>query len=76
MVLDISIRGAKVMTAAAMNPGDHLAVTLRVPDQMTAVQLDAIVRWMKDQLLGLEFVSVPLTTESRLKKFLARSTNA
>jgi hypothetical protein len=76
VVLDISIRGAKVMSAAAMSPGDRLAVTLRVPDQMTAVQLDAVVRWIKDQLLGLEFISVPLSTESRLKKFLARSTDA
>jgi len=42
---------------------------------MTAVQLDAVVRWIKDQLLGLEFISVPLSTESRLKKFLARSTD-
>lgn len=73
VVLDVSLKGAKVMSTAAMNPGDHLAVSLRVPDQMTAMQLDATVRWINDQLIGLEFLSMPLSVETRLKKFLARS---
>ncbi|HTL60397.1 MAG TPA: PilZ domain-containing protein [Nitrospira sp.] len=73
VVLDVSLRGAKVMSTAAMTPGDHLAVSLRMPDQVTAIQLDATVRWINDQLIGLEFVSMPLSVESRLKKFLARS---
>ena len=72
VVLDVSLRGAKVMSTAAMNPGDHLAISLRVPDQMTAMQLDATVRWINDQLIGIEFVSMPLSVETRLKKFLAR----
>lgn len=73
VVLDVSLRGAKVMSTAAMNPGDHLAVSFRMPDQVTAMQLDATVRWINDQLIGLEFLSIPLSVESRLKKFLARS---
>ena len=73
VVLDVSLRGAKVMSTAAMNPGDHLAVSLRMPDQGTAMQLDATVRWINDQLMGLEFLSMPLPVETRLKKFLARS---
>lgn len=73
VVLDVSLKGARVMSTAAMNPGDHLAVSLRLPDQMTAMQLDATVRWINDQLIGLEFLSMPLSVETRLKKFLARS---
>jgi PilZ domain len=73
VVVDISLKGAKVMSTAAMNPGDHLAVSFRMPDQATAMQLDAIVRWINDQLIGLEFVSIPVSAETRLKKFLARS---
>ena len=73
VVLDVSLRGAKVMSTAAMNPGDHLAVSFRMPDQVTAMQVDAIVRWINDQLFGLEFISIPLSVETRLKKFLARS---
>ena len=72
VVLDVSLRGAKIMSTAAMNPGDHLAVSLRMPDQMAAMQLDATVRWINDQLIGLEFLSMPLSVETRLKKFLAR----
>ena len=76
VVLDVSLRGAKVMSIAAMKPGDHLAVSLRIPDQLTAMQLDATVRWGNDQLFGLEFLSVSLAAESRLKKFLARAPSA
>jgi len=73
VVLDVSLGGAKVMSTAVMNPGDHLAVSFRMPDHVTALQLDARVRWIKDQLFGLEFLSIPLSVETRLKKFLARS---
>jgi hypothetical protein len=73
VVVDLSLNGAKVMSTAAMNPGDHLAVSFRIPDQGAAMQLDAIVRWISDQLIGLEFVSIPLSAETRLKKFFARS---
>jgi hypothetical protein len=76
VVLDVSLRGAKVMSAAAMKPGDHLAVSLRIPDQVTAMQLDATVRWGNDQLFGLEFTAVSLLAESRLKKFLSRAARA
>jgi hypothetical protein len=76
VVLDVSLRGAKVMSTAAMTPGDLLAVSFRMPDQVTAMQLDATVRWINDQLIGLEFSSIPLSVETRLKKFLARSFNS
>jgi hypothetical protein len=76
VVLDVSLRGAKVMSTAAMTPGDLLAVSFRMPDQVTAMQLDATVRWINDQLIGLEFSSMPLSVETRLKKFLARSFNS
>jgi len=73
VVLAVSLRGAKDMSTAVMKPGDHLAVSFRMPDHVTALQLDATVRWIKDQLFGLEFVSMPFLVETRLKKFLARS---
>ncbi|HET9313254.1 MAG TPA: PilZ domain-containing protein [Nitrospira sp.] len=75
VVVDVSLKGAKVMSTAAMSPGDHLAVSFRMPDQVTAMQLDAIVRWINDQLIGLEFVSMTISAETRLKKFLARSSH-
>ena len=60
------------MSMTAMRPGDHLALSLRIPDQVTAMQVDAMVRWGNDQLFGLEFVSISQSAESRLKKFLTR----
>src|SRR6476659_5821218 len=63
VVLDVSLRGAKVMSTAVMKPGDNLAVSFRMPDHVTALQLDARVRWIKDQLFGLEFLSIPLPVE-------------
>ena len=44
VVLDVSLKGAKVMSTAAMTPGDHLAVSFRLPDQM-AMQFDATVKY-------------------------------
>lgn len=75
VVLDVSLGGVKVMSAAAMKPGDHLAVSFRIPDQVPVLQLDATVKWANEQLFGLEFLSVPLSAEARLKKFLSRSTH-
>jgi len=72
VVLDLSLTGAKVMSTAAMTPGDHLAVSFRMPDQVATMQVDATVRWINDQLMGLEFLSMPVAVEARLKKFLAR----
>ena len=73
VVLDVSLKGAKVMSTAAMTAGDHLAVSFRMPDQGTALQLDATVKWINDQLFGLEFIQMPVSVETRLKKFIARS---
>ena len=73
VVLDVSLKGAKIMSTAVMKPGDHLAVSFRIPDQVAAMQLDATVRWISDQLFGLEFIAMPFSVETRLKKFLARS---
>ena len=66
VVLDVSLRGAKVMSTAAMTPGDHLAVSFRMPDQVMAMQLDATVKWISDQLIGLEFSSMPLSVETQI----------
>lgn len=73
VVLDVSLSGVKVMSPAAIRPGDHLAMSLRLPDHVAAMNVEAIVRWGKDYTFGLEFMAVSQTAESRLKKFLSRS---
>jgi hypothetical protein len=76
VVLDVSLKGAKVMSAVIMTPGDHLAVSLRLPNQIATMNTDATVRWGKDQTFGLEFVTLSRTAEMRLRKYLALITSA
>jgi hypothetical protein len=73
VVLDVSLKGAKVMSVAAMNSGDHLAMSLRLPDQPTVISVDATVRWGREQTFGIEFTMVSQVNESRLRKFLSRA---
>jgi PilZ domain len=73
VVLDVSLRGARVMSAVTMTPGDQLAISLRLPNQFAAMNADATVRWGKDQTFGLEFLTLSRTAEIRLRKYLAMS---
>lgn len=76
VVLDVSMMGAKVMSATAMKPGDHLVVSLRLPDQAGSTNVDATVRWEKNQMFGVEFSSISQSAEGRLRKFLSRTANS
>lgn len=76
VVLDVSLKGARVMSAVRMRPGDQLAVSLRLPNQISTMNADATVRWAKDQTFGLEFVSLSRTAEIRLRKYLALTSSS
>ena len=58
VVLDVALNGAKVMSAASMNPGEQLAISLRLPDQTATMNVDATVRWGKHHTFGLELTAV------------------
>lgn len=73
VVLDVSLNGARVMSPASMNPGDQLAISLRLPDQTATTNVDATVRWGNRHTFGLEFTAVSQLAESRLRKFLSRA---
>ena len=47
VVLDVSLNGAKGMSAGSMNPGDQLAIRLRLPDQTATMNVDATVHGLK-----------------------------
>ncbi len=68
---DVSLNGAKVMIPASMNMGDQLAISLRLPDQIATMNVDAIVRW--GHTLGLEFTTLSQFAETRMRKFLSRA---
>lgn len=44
VVLDVSLHGAKVMSPVSMNPGDQLAISLRLSDQTVTMNVDDAVR--------------------------------
>lgn len=64
------------MSAVTMTPGDQLAISLRLPSQVSTMNADATVRWGKDQTFGLEFLPLSRTAEIRLRKYLALTSPA
>ncbi|HEY6973478.1 MAG TPA: PilZ domain-containing protein [Nitrospiraceae bacterium] len=75
VVLDVSLKGARVMSAVTMTPGDQLAVSLRLPNQISTMNTDATVRWGSNQTFGLEFATLSRTAEMRLRKYLTQTSS-
>jgi len=76
VVFDVSSRGARVMTEAVITPGDRIAISLRLPQQISATFVElATVRWGKNQTFGVEFGDLSPVAEMRLRKFLSRHAN-
>ncbi len=71
VVFDVSMKGAKVMSETGIRLGDRIAVSLRLPNQVTPMTVEeAAVRWEKDQTYGLEFINLSPVAEMRLRKFI------
>jgi hypothetical protein len=71
VIFDLSPRGARVMTEVAINPGDHIAISLRLPNQTSAMLVEeATVRWGNNQTYGVEFNRFSTVADMRLRKFL------
>lgn len=72
VVYDLSLRGARVSTQAAIRPGDEVALSLRLPKQIRSAEIArATVRWTKDQFCGLSFTRLSVSSYCRLKKYVA-----
>lgn len=73
VVYDVSEKGARVMTEAAISPGDQLALDLRLPHQSSSMFVElATVRWGNDRTFGVEFEDLSPVAGMRLKKYLIR----
>jgi c-di-GMP-binding flagellar brake protein YcgR len=71
VVYDVSMHGARVMTETAINPGDQIAISLRLPNQAASMFVElATVRWGKEQTYGLEFEDLSPIADMRLQKFM------
>ncbi len=72
VVYDLSVRGARVSTEAAIRPGDEVALVLRLPKQIQTAEIAvARVRWAKDRFFGIAFTRLSTSSYSRLKKYVA-----
>ncbi|HEU4683806.1 MAG TPA: PilZ domain-containing protein [Nitrospira sp.] len=73
VVFDVSMKGARVMSAVAVAPGDAVALTLRLPSHPAAMNVDATVRWRKEHVFGVEFGTISHVAEMRLRRYLERA---
>lgn len=77
VVYDVSLRGVRVSTEAAIKPGDQVSLTLRLPKQAAPAEIAvATVRWTKDQVYGLAFQKLSQSAHNRLNKFMTIMTRA
>ena len=66
-LLDISIHGCRMLSAERLKEGTLVRVTIFLPDHSVPLQIDrAIVRWVDQAHVGLEYVSLPLEQLDRL----------
>ena len=71
VVFDVTMKGAKVLGETEVKPGDRIAVNLRLPTQGFPMNVEvARVRWVRDQLFGLEFTRLSPSQEWRLWRFI------
>ena len=74
VVYDVSTKGARMMTEAVISPGDRIEIHLRLPYHMSPTVIEhATVRWGRAHTYGIEFEGVSLVADSRLQKFMART---
>lgn len=71
VVYDMSAKGVRLMTESAIAPGDQIAISLRLPHQVSPMFVElATVRWGREQTYGVEFDDLSPIADLRLKKFL------
>jgi PilZ domain len=72
VVYDLSVRGVRVSTEAAIKPGEEITLSLRLPKQIAWAEIAvATVQWSKDSFYGLAFRKLSSGSQSRLRKYLA-----
>ena len=72
VVYDLSVRGVRLSTQAAIKPGEAVTLSLRLPKQITSTEIAvATVQWSKDSFFGLAFRKLSPGNQGRLQKYLA-----
>jgi c-di-GMP-binding flagellar brake protein YcgR len=70
-ILDISTGGCQASSLTEMKVGTLLKLSLFLQDQPWPLRIDeSIVRWVKDQTFGLEFIGIRPAQRERLRAIL------
>jgi c-di-GMP-binding flagellar brake protein YcgR len=71
---DLSAMGCVVESQANVGTGDYVALHLYLPDRQgstTPLLVEvAVVHWIIQQKLGLEFISLPSGDQQRLRQYV------
>ena len=77
VVLDMSLKGVRILSDTVIHPGDRLTLNVRLPYQIARMRVAvAIVRWEKEKIYGIEFTRMSPVAEMRLRMFLAAVGNS
>ncbi len=72
VVLNLSPGGCKINSEAGVNVGDAMSLIILLPGELSPTAVDlALVRWGKALCFGVEFVSMGIVEQDRLRQFLA-----
>ena len=72
-ILDVSLPGCLLESAARLKTGDYVQLRLFLPDLQSPLHVPlAAVRWVEGNRVGLEFIRTSHEERSRLELFVRR----
>lgn len=70
-VIDVSSPGCLMESSQPVRSGDYLRLKLFLPDGRSAISIPlAVVRWVKNNQFGVEFIRTSEVDEFRIKRFV------
>ena len=70
-VIDVSLPGCLMEISESTRPGGYIRLKLFLPDGQPAVSVPlAVVRWVKNNRIGIEFIRTAEKDARRLKRFV------
>ena len=71
LVINLSPKGCMVESEAAVKVAEAMSLIMLLPDQKPPTTVDlAVVRWVKDDAFGVEFISMGADETARILEFL------
>lgn len=72
--IDLSLKGCRALCPSPPPVGTKLHVSVYLPDLERALSVElAIVRWVRQTMIGLQFCSVPSPHRERLQNWIMKA---